>query len=96
MIKHIVLFNFRDENRDENIKKVKEMLLSLTQSVPTLKKMEIGVNFSKEQRAMDLSIYTEFDNVIGLDAYTIHPEHLKVVAFIKTVVTDSKVSDYRV
>ena len=94
MIKHIVLFDFKDENKEENIQKAKEMLLSLMESVPSLKKMEVGINFSKEERAMDLSIYTEFDDVLGLEEYAIHPKHLEVVAFIKTVVTSSKVSDY--
>jgi len=96
MIKHIVLFDFKDENREDNIEKAKEMLLALIESVPTLQKMEVGVNFSKEARAMDLSIYTEFENIEGLNAYANHPEHLKVVEFIKTVVNSSKVSDYMV
>ena len=94
MVKHIVMFNFKDENKEENIKKAKEMLLALLRRVPSLKKMEVGVNFSTEERAMDLSIYTEFEDKEGLDAYAIHPQHLEVVAFIKTVVTGSKVSDY--
>jgi hypothetical protein len=45
---------------------------------------------------MDLSIYTEFENRAGLEAYAIHPEHLKVVEFIKRVVDGSKVSDYSI
>ena len=96
MIKHIVLFDFKEENREENIKRAKEMLLALMGSVPSLRKMEVGINFSKEERAMDLSIYTEFDDVAGLEEYAVHPEHLKVVEFIKTVVAGSKVSDYTV
>jgi hypothetical protein len=94
MVKHIVMFDFKDKNREENIKKAKEMLLALLESVPSLKKMEVGINFSTEERAMDLSIYMEFEDKKGLDAYAIHPQHLEVVAFIKTVVTGSKVSDY--
>jgi len=96
VIKHIVMFDFKDENKNENIAKAKEMLEALIESVPSLKSMEVGVNFSPESRAMDLSIYTEFDDKAGLEAYAIHPEHLKVVEFIKTVVNSSKVSDYTV
>jgi len=58
--------------------------------------MEVGVNFSLEDRAMDLSIITSFDDKAGLEEYATHPEHLKVVEFIKTVVNSSKVSDYNV
>ena len=94
MVKHIVMFDFKDENREDNIREAKEMLEALLGKVPSLNSMEVGVNFAKESRAMDLSIYTEFDDRAGLDAYAIHPEHLKVIKFIKTVVTSSKVSDY--
>jgi len=94
MVKHIVMFNFKDENKKENLEKTKIMLERLVESVPTLKSMEVGINFSLEERAMDLSLYSEFDDKEGLEAYVIHPEHLKVVAFIKSVASASKVSDY--
>ncbi|NEW60127.1 Dabb family protein [Sulfurovum sp. bin170] len=94
MVKHIVMFDFKDENKQENIAKAKEMLEALEDTVPSLNSMEVGINFSEEARAMDLSIYTEFDDKAGLEAYAIHSEHLKVVEFIKTVVIGSKVSDY--
>lgn len=96
MVKHIVMFDFKEENKSENLKKSKEMLEALMGSVPTLKSMEVGVNFCEEVRAMDLSIITEFEDKEGLDLYANHPEHLNVVDFIKTVVKASKVVDYTV
>jgi hypothetical protein len=94
MVKHIVMFDFKEKNKKLNIAKAKVMLEALLVTVPTLKKMEVGINFSEEDRAMDLSIYTEFDDLEGLETYATHPEHLKVVEFIKTVANSSKVSDY--
>ena len=94
MVRHIVMFDFKNKNKKENIQKAKEMLENLINTIPTLKSMEVGVNFSSEDRAMDLSIITSFDDKAGLEEYAIHPEHLKVVEFIKTVVNSSKVSDY--
>ena len=94
MVKHIVMFDFKDENKTENLQKVKMMLENLVDTVPTLKSMEVGLNFAEEERAMDLSIITEFENKEGLDLYANHPEHLAVVDFIKTVVNSSKVVDY--
>jgi len=94
MVKHIVMFDFKDENREENLKKAKAMLEALVEKVPSLKAMEVGINFSQEERAMDLSLYSTFDDQAGLEAYAIHPAHLEVVAFIKSVATASKVSDY--
>ena len=94
MVKHIVLFDFKEENREANMLQAKVMLEALLETVPTLKSMEVGLNFSEEGRAMDFSLYSEFDNQEGLDAYVVHSEHLKVVEFIKSVVNGSKVSDY--
>jgi len=96
MIRHIVMFDFKKENKKDNIQKAKEMLENLIDTIPTLKSIEVGVNFSLEDRAMDLSIITSFDDKAGLEEYATHSEHLKVVEFIKTVVNSSKVSDYTI
>jgi hypothetical protein len=88
------MFNFKDENKKENLIKTKKMLEALLDTVPTLKSMEVGINLSQEERAMDLSLYSEFENEEGLQLYANHPEHLEVVKFIKSVATGSKVSDY--
>jgi len=96
MLKHIVMFDFKDENKKENLIKTKKMLEALLDTVPTLKSMEVGINLSQESRAMDLSLYSEFENEEGLRLYANHPEHLEVVKFIKSVAKSSKVSDYLV
>jgi len=96
MLKHIVLFKFKEKNKKENLIKAKEMLEALLESLPTLKSMEVGINISQEERAMDLSLYSEFENEDDLKAYSTHPEHLKVVEFIKNVTVQSKVSDYTI
>jgi len=94
MIVHIVLFQFKEENKKANIIQAKQMLENLMGAVPSLRSIDVGVNFSTEERAMDLSIITAFESQEDLEAYAVHPEHLKVVDFIKTVVEYSKVVDY--
>jgi len=94
MVVHIVMFKFKEENKQANLIQVKQMLEELMGAVPTLRSMDVGLNFAKEERAMDLSIITTFESKKGLDAYAVHPEHLKVVDFIKQVVEYSKVVDY--
>ncbi len=94
MLVHIVMFKFKEENKKSNIAQAKEMLENLTGSVPSLKSMEIGVNFIEADRAMDLSIIASFESKGGLDAYSMHPEHQKVVTFLKSVVEYSKACDY--
>jgi len=94
MVVHIVMFKFKEENKQANIIQAKQMLENLMGAVPSLRSIDVGVNFAQEARAMDLSIITSFEGREGLDAYAIHPEHLKVVDFIKEVVEYSKVVDY--
>jgi len=95
MIVHIVMFQFKDENKKANMIQAKQMLENLMGAVPSLKSMDVGFNFAEEERAMDLSIITAFESKEDLAAYAVHPEHIKVVDFIKTVVEYSKVVDYK-
>ena len=94
MIVHIVMFQFKDENKKTNMIQAKQMLENLLGAVPSLKSIDVGFNFAEEERAMDLSIITAFASKEDLEAYAVHPEHVKVVDYIKTVVEYSKVVDY--
>jgi hypothetical protein len=94
MIVHIVIFKFRDENKEANINEVKKRLNALVSLIPALKSMEVGINFTDSERAFDLSLYSTFDSKEALQEYALHPEHLKVVTLIKEVTIESKVVDY--
>ena len=94
MIVHIVMFKFKEENRETNIAKAKEMLEALVGRVESLRSMEVGVDFGRSERAFDLSLYSTFDTKEGLSEYAVHPAHLEVVAFIKEVTEASRVVDY--
>jgi hypothetical protein len=88
------MFKFKDENKKANIIQAKQMLENLMGAVPTLRSMDVGVNFADEERAMDLSIICVFESNEGLCVYAVHPEHQKVLTFIKSVTEHSKVVDY--
>ena len=94
MLVHIVMFKFKEKNKKANIIQVKQMLENLMGAVPTLRSIDVGVNFIEADRAMDLSLIAVFESKGGLDAYDKHPEHQKVVTFIKSVVEYSKAVDY--
>ncbi|MEO1953417.1 MAG: Dabb family protein [Campylobacterales bacterium] len=96
MIVHVVMFKFKEENKKENLLVAKNKLESLLSQVPTLNSIEVGINFADEARAFDMSLYSKFNTKEDLKAYAIHPEHLKVVEFIKSVALESKVVDYEI
>jgi len=96
MIAHIVVFKFKEQNKQENLQKAKEMLDALEAKIDALLSMEVGINFDVSERAFDLSVYAKFETQEDLQIYAIHPAHQEVVAFIKSVALESKVVDYRV
>lgn len=94
MIVHIVMFKFKEENKAMNIAKVQDALEKLEVAIDELKSMEVGVNFNESERSFDLSLYSTFEDEMGLKTYAVHPAHLEVVELIKSVTTESKVVDY--
>ncbi|MCW8839319.1 MAG: Dabb family protein [Thiovulaceae bacterium] len=94
MIVHIVMFKFKDENKEQNLLVVKSKLEELVSKIPMLGKMEVGIDFNQSERAFDLSLYSTFATKDDLKAYAVHPAHLEVVELIKKVTEVSKVVDY--
>ncbi len=94
MVKHIVFFELKD-NSKENKKRLKEKLLSMDGKIDVLQKIEVGINFCKEQRAYDVALLTDFKSEKDLESYIINPYHLDIVAYVKTVITSSKVIDFK-
>jgi len=94
MIVHIVMFKFKEEDKEANLVKVRAILEQLPKKISELISMEVGLNFDESQRAYDLALYSKFHSKEDLATYATHKEHLKVVDFIKTVISDSKVVDY--
>lgn len=94
MIVHIVMFKFKDENKEANLASVKEKLIQLEKDLDIVKQMEVGVDFVGSERSYDLSLYSKFDSKEDLSIYASHEKHLEVVKFIKEVTTDIKAVDY--
>jgi hypothetical protein len=88
------MFQFKDENKEENMGRVKAVLEALPEKIETLKSMEVGIDISRSERSFDLVLTSTFENQEGLNEYAVHPAHLEVVSIIKEVTTLSKVVDY--
>ena len=93
MIKHVVMWKFKEENREENMKKTREMLLSLPPVISEIKKMEVYFDITHSAASADVMLDTEFLTVEDLKIYAVHPEHLKVAEFVKGVVSSRVVLD---
>jgi len=94
VIKHIVFIEFKKENINENILKVKALLEELPSKIDCLIDLEVGINFDEAPRAMNMSLYTTFNNKEDLKTYASHEDHLKVISVIKECSEYTKVVDY--
>lgn len=99
MLKHIVLFKLKDHaegaSKDQNAEKMIEMLHALRKLIPQIRHLEAGSNVIPADAAFDVAIYSEFRDEQDLKTYAHHPEHLKVVEFVKKVVESRVAVDYR-
>ena len=94
MIVHIVMIKFKDGISKEQILEIKKDIEDLVDYIPQIKSMEVGLNFAKEDRAMDLVLIATFDSKDDLKSYATDPTHQKVIEKIKKVASYTKVVDY--
>ncbi len=98
MIKHIVMFKFKESAEDAdkagNIQRMKSQLEALPGKIDKIKFFEVGVNFSNTNVAYDLVLCSEFDSKEDLYSYQKHPEHVKVADFVGKVCENRIVADY--
>lgn len=98
MIRHIIMFRLK-EMESQDLKKQKLTILKLMidelgAQIPEIISIEAGLNISMREIAYDLVLVSDFKNQEDLDAYIRHPEHLKIVDFLKDIKESSAVVDY--
>ena len=97
MIRHIVMWNVRGATPGEkaaNIDRLRRSFHSLRGRVPGLLQLEIGVDTSRVEYACDVVLYSEFESQAALDAYAMHPEHLRVKQELGDLRTSRHQVDY--
>lgn len=95
MVKHIVMWRFKEDiDHQQSGNEMKEMLLELKGRVPELKSIEVGLNFNDSDAAYDIVLYTSFMSMEDLHKYQIHPDHQKVVEYVRQVTKERVVVDF--
>ena len=94
MLKHIVLFQIKDfPDREKVLQEIKQDLEGLVNSVPSLLSMEVGINDNPDE-VYHLSLISTMEDMKGLQAYAIHPEHRNVAERIKAIAEARSAVDY--
>jgi hypothetical protein len=85
MLTHIVIWKYHTEIEPEVRQDHVRMLRNLASSIKEVEKLEVGFDVVKLPRSFDTGLVAVFQDRAGLEAYTIHPEHIKVAAFGKAI-----------
>lgn len=98
MIKHIIMFKLKDfgseDIKKQKLNELKIIIDELNGKIREIVSIEAGINISTRDKAYDLVLVSDFKNEEDLSLYNIHPEHQKLVGFLKNIRLSSAVVDY--
>ena len=91
MVKHIVLYTFKDGvDKKEAVKLIASVLEPLVGKIPGLLHMEIRQAF----QGMDYALYSEFESPEALAVYAEHPLHVAAKDQFSHMIATRVAADY--
>jgi hypothetical protein len=101
MIRHIVMWRLADNaegrSKAENLLLMQKALLALRDRIPTIRRLEVGIDGNPTADSSHIVLVIDFDDWEGLRTYSAHPEHQRVVhELIRKVRTEKRVVDYEI
>ena len=97
MVKHIVLWSFKEELTPEErvsyAAQIKEGLEGLVGVVPGLLSAKV-VTEPISSSTHDLCLITELESAEALKAYAVNPDHLKVATVVRSVTCNRAAMDF--
>jgi hypothetical protein len=85
MLTHVVIWKYLPEVEPEVREEHVALLRALAPVIEEIDRLEVGFDVLKLPRSFDSGLVAVFRDRAALHAYTIHPAHMKVVAFGKTI-----------
>lgn len=99
MVKHIVLFRLNDamsqDEKDRTAGAFKAAIEKLPCVIPFIRKVEVGLNINHNEK-FDIALYSEFDSLEDVKAYSVHPAHVAAAGILKGHVAERCCADYEI
>ena len=93
MVKHIVLYTFKEDvNKEDAVKLIASVLEPLVGKIPGLLHMEIR----RAYVGMDYALYSEFESREALANYAVHPLHQEAKTHFFHLLDSRVAADYEV
>lgn len=100
MVKHIVMWKFKDfakgRTKKENLDLVASLLNELPEKIDFIRSMEIHFNQNTEQGMYDAVLISEFDSFEDVKRYREHPDHKAISSYVALVREKRASVDYEV
>ena len=95
MVKHIIIWNLKEEFNTPEIKNgIKKGLQNLSGVIPGLLEIKVETN-PLESSNGDVMLYSLFENIESLQGYSVHPEHVRVAdSFVRPYTKTRACFDY--
>lgn len=94
MVRHIVMYRLKDENKEENARQMKEKLEGLNGKIEGLHGLRIDRDCNNHQ--YDVCLTADFDDLAALKSYKNHPLHVAASDFVHEVMTERSAFDFEV
>lgn len=96
LLRHVVLFKFKDESSEEDIEKVKDAFMALKSKISEIEDVEWGTNNSPEglDQGFTHCFFVSFKSEEDRDIYLPHPEHKAFVGVLGPHLDKVLVVDY--
>ncbi|QQS40790.1 MAG: Dabb family protein [Acidobacteriota bacterium] len=85
MLIHIVVWKYSDDVSEDVRAEHVAALKALDGLVPGMARFEVGTDVLHLERSYDTGLASAFEDRAALDAYTDHPEHVKVAQMGKRI-----------
>ncbi len=80
MLIHIVCWRYKPEVTEAEREDHRSRLRSLSAAIGCVRDLSVGADILHLDRSFDTGLVVEFDDLAGLDEYTVHPDHQAVAA----------------
>ena len=96
MLRHVVLFKFKDDAKPEQVKQVEDAFRKLPSQIKEIKDFEWGTNNSPENLNQGLThcFFLSFESEKDRDIYLPHPAHKEFGSLLKPYLDKVVVVDY--
>jgi hypothetical protein len=85
MLTHIVIWRYRADVEPEVREEHVRLLKNLSSVIKEVETLSVGFDVLRLPRSYDTGLVAVFRDRAGLEAYTIHPEHVQAAEFGRSI-----------